>query len=221
MRYFFAMLIGAGAMAATFIGFPWVKRTFEMPPNWQVTGGTGQLKVDSRPGKATRTSTSTEVVPDETDVDLKAALAVQESRRLELARREAELARTWGHIQNSQADIVRIQMQIESELFDQLDSRLLTEDSLRAKRQREQISQASDGEKRRLMVDAYRSMTPEGLAEVVQDLAKEQKTHSAVTVLSVLEDRKAAKVLSLVAEPQPRLAAALTEKLKDGPIRIQ
>ena len=114
-----------------------------------------------------------------------------------------------------------MQLQIEAELFDQLDTRLLTEDSLRAKRQRQQMNAASQKEKRRLMVDAYRSMSPEGLAEVVQDLAKEEKTQSAVTVLSVLEDRKAARVLALVAEPQPDLAASLTEKLKDGAIRLQ
>ena len=70
------------------------------------------------------------------------------------------------------------------------------------------------------MVEAYQQMTPEGLAEVVQDLARDDRTESAVSVMSVLEDRKAARVLALVAEPQPTLAASLTEQLRGAGIRI-
>jgi len=222
MRYVFAMLVGAAFMAAMLIGFPWMKRTFELPADWQLTGGSGTFDVDSKArGRGVGQDNGDARPGPEGNSELRELIEAQNRRRADLVQREAQIDRTWNDIQDSQASITRLQLQIEAELFDQLDTRLLTEDSLRAKRQRQQMNAASQKEKRRLMVDAYRSMSPEGLAEVVQDLAKEEKTQSAVTVLSVLEDRKAARVLALVAEPQPDLAASLTEKLKDGAIRLQ
>jgi flagellar motility protein MotE (MotC chaperone) len=83
------------------------------------------------------------------------------------------------------------------------------------------VSKASAAERRRLIVDTYRSMSAEGLAEVVQDLMKEELPQDAASVLGILEERKAAKVLALLSGPEPEFAARLTAQLRDGSVKLQ
>ncbi len=223
MRYLSAFLLGAAFVFAVLFLFPWMKANLEFSPQFHINGGSGELASDdgavvngessaSKPKKTIETIAKSE---------LEEELAIAAARKLELQAREQGLAVTQTQIKYEQVSIDKLKRQIEEQLVEKLSDRALSDGSLKSKRRLQAIAKATPEEKHRLMVEAYQQMTPEGLAEVVQDLAKEDRTESALSVLSVLEDRKAARVLALVADPQPSLAASLTEQLRDGTVRLR
>jgi flagellar motility protein MotE (MotC chaperone) len=64
------------------------------------------------------------------------------------------------------------------------------------------------------MSGMYNSMSPESAAKILQNLADTGKMDTAVKVLSLMQDRQAAKVLAELSGSDGGLAAQLIEKLK-------
>lgn len=220
MRYIITFVLGGAAVFAMFILFPWMKQNLEFSPQFHIDGGSGELASDG--GKNDNGSTKAAASrPTVSQEELQAELDAIESRKEALRSKERLLATTQTQIEEQRGFIDGIKAEVESQLLDTLNEQSLSDGTQRAKRRLQAIAKASPEERRRLMFEAYQQMSPEGLAQVVQDLAKERRTDSAVSVLSILEDRKAARVLALVAEPQPALAASLTTQLRDGSIRFR
>ncbi len=222
MRFISAFLMGAAFIFAVLVLFPWMKSNLEISPAFRIEGGSGELAADKgtvADGAASE-KVASKASADSTKSELEEQLAAAAERSRMILERERSLERTFSDIRSERGLIDNVKQQIESQLIDKLSERALSDGSMKSKRRLQDIAKASPNERRRLMVEAYQQMTPEGLAEVVQDLARDDRTESAVSVMSVLEDRKAARVLALVAEPQPTLAASLTEQLRGAGIRI-
>jgi len=60
----------------------------------------------------------------------------------------------------------------------------------------------------------YDTMPPENTAKVFQQLVKNSRTAAVVSLLNAMKERPTAKVLALISEADPVLAADLTERLK-------
>ena len=60
----------------------------------------------------------------------------------------------------------------------------------------------------------YDTMPSENTAKVFQQLVKNNKTAAVVSLLNAMKERQASKVLALISEADPVLAADLTERLK-------
>lgn len=223
MRYLTAFFLGAAFVFAIFFLFPWMKTNLEFSPQFRIDGGSGELAVteSSAAGGSNPDQSTKKAIESFSKGELEEQLAMAAARKLELAARERRLDATTQEIKEEQVSTDKLKRQIDELLIEKFSNRVLADGSMRSQRRLQTMSKASPEERHRLMVEAYQQMTPEGLAAVVQDLAKEDRTDGALSVLSVLEDRKAARVLALVAEPQPSLAASLTEQLRDGLIRVR
>lgn len=64
------------------------------------------------------------------------------------------------------------------------------------------------------MATVFDSMTPENAAKVFEQLVKNKKTDAVVALMNAMADRKVGKVLGLISESNPGLAADLTDRLK-------
>jgi flagellar motility protein MotE (MotC chaperone) len=64
------------------------------------------------------------------------------------------------------------------------------------------------------MAGVFDSMPAENVAKVFEQLVKNKRTSAVVSLLNSMKDRTAAKVLAILAESNPELAADLTDRLK-------
>ncbi len=64
------------------------------------------------------------------------------------------------------------------------------------------------------MAAVFDTMPAENVAKVVEQLVKTNKTDAVVSLLNVMKDRQTAKVLGLITETNPQLAADLSDRLK-------
>ncbi|MEI8380521.1 MAG: hypothetical protein WCJ09_10355 [Planctomycetota bacterium] len=64
------------------------------------------------------------------------------------------------------------------------------------------------------MAAVFDTMPAENVAKVVEQLVKTNKTDAVVSLLNVMKDRQTAKVLGLITETNPQLAADLSDRIK-------
>ena len=64
------------------------------------------------------------------------------------------------------------------------------------------------------MAAVFDTMPAENVAKVVEQLVKTNKTDAVVSLLNVMKDRQTAKVLGLITETNPQLAAELSDRIK-------
>ena len=130
-----------------------------------------------------------------------------EQARLEAARRS-----------NEQQRIERSQTRLD----ERISGRLQTAPQVRTEEVREDVRVQLDElakerkRQRQVLTEVYNRMSVDGVAAVVDDLVESGRIDSATTVLSVLEDRSAARVLAIVAGPRPDAAAMITARLQDS-----
>lgn len=131
---------------------------------------------------------------------------------------DGSIERAIFEFKNEPGLINRLKRQLEADLITKLSDRAWPPSSINSQPYRRTFTKVTSPQRQRLIAEAFEQMTPEGLAELVQDLVQDDRTASALAVLSVLEGNRKARVLALVAESQPQMAASLTKQLRDAEV---
>jgi hypothetical protein len=189
----------------------------------------GRTRSQSIVSKSAGDSSTTDV-PGDAKADPKDAFATagfeSERSRQAASRRaneqqEASLASQFDDIRSEQQRIERSQSRLDARLSE----RLQGAPQIRTETVREDVRMQLDEvakertRQRQVLTEVYNRMSVDGVAAVVDDLVESGRIDSATTVLSVLEDRSAARVLAIVAGPRPDAAAMITARLQNSSIR--
>lgn len=161
-------------------------------------------------------------------------LRAEQARTLKIRQRlSAELKESRQAVD---AALEAIEVERSTILKDQAEARLAAEEAVRiANEERDKLRkqlekstnpQTSDANKTgegatgdenanlKKMAAVFDTMPAENVAKVVEQLVKTNKTDAVVSLLNVMKDRQTAKVLGLITETNPQLAADLSDRLK-------
>lgn len=161
-------------------------------------------------------------------------LRAEQARTLKVRQRlSAELKESRQAVD---AALEAIEVERSTILKDQAEARLAAEEAVRiANEERDKLRkqlekatnpQESDGAKPgegspgdenanlKKMAAVFDTMPAENVAKVVEQLVKTNKTDAVVSLLNVMKDRQTAKVLGLITETNPQLAADLSDRIK-------
>lgn len=221
MRFAIAMLVGAICMFALGSGMRYseVQNTEEAEVELRRVKWAGEVRDEFE---------SNQRVPDPR---LDRSVGVAEELERLLAEKRAQeravqasfekpndtLAQTWRELERRQLELDRLKARLEAEL---LTGVAMVEASQPIDiPQRAAQADEEDTERTRVLRQVYRDMSADAVASIIGDLLESEQTTEVMSVLQILDDRKAARVLAEVAGPRPRIASMLAERLAARRIR--
>lgn len=214
MRFVIAMLIGAGVMFALGTSLRHSAEN-DVPET--------RLRRPSWPANAADDSPAPEL-PDPRDInrpddDLAAHVA-----QMIRDNRQRDQAVQVGHEESDEA-LVEALREIQRKQFEldrqkaQLEAQLLTGVTLASVTQSVDSPQSLSGpdvdasHRKRVLTQVYHEMSADSVASIVGELLDAEQTDSAMSVLEILDGRKASKVLAAIAGRRPQVALMLTDRL--------
>lgn|GEM_PF-6671685 len=200
-----------GVVFMVLVLLPWIQPSWRVISQHQSTEDGGAAIIGSPSHCITG-----KVIQSVTNSSVDQLSAVDSAKSGEFTELDGSIERAIVELKNEPGLINKLKRQLEVELITKLSDRAWPESSGRSPHRRRTFTKVTLPEQQRLIVEALQQMTPEGLAELVQDLVQDDRTESALAVLSVLEGNRTARVLVLVAASQPQLAASLTKQLRDA-----
>lgn len=130
---------------------------------------------------------------------------------------DGSLMETWQQLRRIQFELDRVKAPLEAKLMTGV-AMASAELPIREP-QTPTPAPVSDETRTRVLTEVYRSMSTDSVAAIVGDLLDTKQTSSAMSVLQILDDRKAARVLAELAGPRPDVAMQLAEQLAQSRIR--
>ncbi len=207
-------------------------KTGETPVPPSSASGTGVSPVPDRefaPRAAVRPAYNpgTEEIARMTN-ELRTRLAAVREREEQLTSRKKQVELIQEDIRGERSSLDELRSQVKAEL-DTLNEAIQGVEKQRSSldEERQKMSKNTQDMESRIvqmqkeeqdnlkkMSGMYNSMSPESAAKILQNLADTGKMDTAVKVLSLMQDRKAAQVLAELSGSDGGLAAQLIEKLK-------
>ena len=157
--------------------------------------------------------------------NLRERLATVKERELQLAARQKQLQLIYNDIRSERSAVDELRKQVGEELKavkEKMDAAERKKVEIEQQKQeltdkgtqmQKSVMEIEENERRNIdkMAKMYQGMEPESAARVLQQMADTGKMETAVKVLGQMQERQAAKVLSVLPEA---LAAQLLEKMK-------
>ncbi|MEK6257847.1 MAG: hypothetical protein AABP62_04425 [Planctomycetota bacterium] len=150
---------------------------------------------------------------------LRARVKAVDEAEVRLAERQSALMLIFDDLRSEQVSATRIRQQV---LDESLQSRRADDAALRQSSPKvndaasvtDTSGSLEENANLKKMASVYDTMPPENTAKVFQQLVKSSKTAAVVSLLNAMKERQTSKVLALISETDPVLAADLTERLK-------
>ncbi len=158
--------------------------------------------------------------------NLRERLAAVKERETQLAARQKQLQLIYNDIRSERSAVDELRKQVGEELKavkEKMDAAERKKVEIEQQKQeltdkgtqmQKSVMEIEENERRNIdkMAKMYQGMEPESAARVLQQMADTGKMETAVKVLGQMQERQAAKVLSVLPEA---LAAQLLEKMKN------